>query len=187
MAVSKRLRFEILRRDSYTCRYCGASAPDAKLTVDHVLPVALGGTDEPTNLVAACADCNVGKSSSNPDQPLVADVSAEAIRWARAMREAVARIAEDVRDADDYAREIVKHWGNWDDKLALLPSDFETMCGYWRSLGMPVDIVANAIDIAWSNERVAPRHIWRYVIGIMKNRIQQAEDKARELIESGDE
>ena len=29
MAVSKRLRYEILRRDNHTCRYCGASAPDA--------------------------------------------------------------------------------------------------------------------------------------------------------------
>ena len=39
MAVSKRTRYEVLRRDNHACRYCGASAPDAKLTVDHVLPV----------------------------------------------------------------------------------------------------------------------------------------------------
>lgn len=39
MAVSKRTRFEVLRRDDHTCRYCGQSAPDVKLTVDHVLPV----------------------------------------------------------------------------------------------------------------------------------------------------
>ncbi|MFD9276847.1 HNH endonuclease [Streptomyces mirabilis] len=64
MAVSKRLRYEILRRDRYTCRYCGASAPDAPMRVDHVTPVALGGTDHPSNLVAACEPCNSGKSSS---------------------------------------------------------------------------------------------------------------------------
>lgn len=58
MAVSKRLRYEILRRDNHTCRYCGATAPDVKLTVDHVVPVALGGSDVPTNLVAACDACN---------------------------------------------------------------------------------------------------------------------------------
>lgn len=44
MAVSKRLRFEVLKRDNYTCRYCRAS--DGELTIDHVTPVALGGTDE---------------------------------------------------------------------------------------------------------------------------------------------
>ncbi|WP_075737496.1 HNH endonuclease [Streptomyces acidiscabies] len=64
MAVSKRLRYEILRRDNHTCRYCGASAPDVPLRVDHVTPVALGGTDTPDNLVAACEPCNSGKSST---------------------------------------------------------------------------------------------------------------------------
>lgn len=33
MAVSKRLRYEILRRDDHACRYCGDRAPDVKLTV----------------------------------------------------------------------------------------------------------------------------------------------------------
>ena len=58
MPLTKRIRFEILKRDNHTCRYCGASAPEATLTVDHVLPLALGGTDQPNNLVAACKDCN---------------------------------------------------------------------------------------------------------------------------------
>lgn len=59
MAVSKRTRFEVLRRDNHTCRYCGQAAPDVKLTVDHVTPVALGGTDDPANLVTACAECGL--------------------------------------------------------------------------------------------------------------------------------
>jgi 5-methylcytosine-specific restriction endonuclease McrA len=32
--IPRRLRFEILRRDGHTCRYCGAQAPDVPLTVD---------------------------------------------------------------------------------------------------------------------------------------------------------
>ena len=40
MAVSKRLRYEVLRRDNHTCRYCGAQAPDVKLTVDNMAPYA---------------------------------------------------------------------------------------------------------------------------------------------------
>jgi 5-methylcytosine-specific restriction endonuclease McrA len=54
MAVSKRLRYEILRRDNYACRYCGATAPDVKLNVDHVIPQSLGGSDKPDNLVTSC-------------------------------------------------------------------------------------------------------------------------------------
>lgn len=48
MALTKRTRFEVLRRDGHRCRYCGDTAEaGATLTVDHVVPVALGGTDEP--------------------------------------------------------------------------------------------------------------------------------------------
>jgi hypothetical protein len=91
MAVSKRLRFEILRRDNHQCRYCGATAPDATLTVDHVIPEALGGSDDPANLVAACAECNAGKSATPPDAALVADVAADAERWAGAIKVAAAQ------------------------------------------------------------------------------------------------
>lgn len=60
--ISKSLRFEILARDGFRCRYCGASAQDAAMHVDHVLPRSIGGRDEAANLVTACADCNLGKS-----------------------------------------------------------------------------------------------------------------------------
>ena len=56
MAVSKRTRFEVLKRDNYTCRYCRSE--ENPLTVDHVVPTALGGSDAPDNLVAACKDCH---------------------------------------------------------------------------------------------------------------------------------
>src|SRR5690242_10107126 len=71
MAVSKRTRYEVLTRDNHTCRYCGGVAPDVVLTVDHVVPTALGGSDKPDNLVAACKDCNAGKASTSPSASTV--------------------------------------------------------------------------------------------------------------------
>ena len=62
-------RFEILKRDLFTCQYCGASAPDVELHVDHILPVSRGGTNNELNLVAACKSCNLAKR----DQPLPDD------------------------------------------------------------------------------------------------------------------
>jgi hypothetical protein len=62
--LSKRLRFEIFKRDSFKCQYCGASAPDVLLHVDHIHPLAKGG--EPkyiTNLITACENCNAGKGA----------------------------------------------------------------------------------------------------------------------------
>jgi hypothetical protein len=58
-------RFEILKRDSFTCSYCGRSAPKVELEVDHVVPRARGGSDEYSNLTTACTDCNRGKSDSS--------------------------------------------------------------------------------------------------------------------------
>lgn len=61
--ISKSVRFEIFKRDSFTCRYCGAKPPDVILAVDHVQPVAAGGDDDQLNLVTSCDACNSGKSS----------------------------------------------------------------------------------------------------------------------------
>lgn len=55
------LRFRILERDHFTCRYCGRQAPAVELEVDHIHPRAKGGSDRPDNLVTACVACNRGK------------------------------------------------------------------------------------------------------------------------------
>lgn len=64
MAISKAMRHAILERDGHTCQYCGATAPDVKLQIDHVVPKTLGGKDDPDNLIAACEACNSGKGAS---------------------------------------------------------------------------------------------------------------------------
>lgn len=60
-ALPSKRRFEVLRRDGFRCVYCGAKASESELHVDHVVPVIDGGSDEPSNLVTACIDCNLGK------------------------------------------------------------------------------------------------------------------------------
>jgi hypothetical protein len=64
--VNQRLRVAVLQRDGYACVYCGRRPPEVVLEADHVVPKASGGADISFNLVAACRDCNAGKSN----QPL---------------------------------------------------------------------------------------------------------------------
>lgn len=64
MQISKNLRFEILQRDFYTCQYCGASAPTVTLHVDHILPRSAGGSNDRSNLITACLECNLGKAAA---------------------------------------------------------------------------------------------------------------------------
>ena len=60
--ISKSLRFEVLKRDNYTCQYCGQAAPEVVLNIDHMIPVSKGGTNDFENLVTSCSSCNQGKS-----------------------------------------------------------------------------------------------------------------------------
>lgn len=71
--ISKRLRFEVLNRDGFRCQYCGASADEAGLHIDHIIPVARGGTNAKWNLLTACQPCNSGKSDSEMNRVTVAE------------------------------------------------------------------------------------------------------------------
>ena len=60
--IRKEVRFRILDRDGFRCRYCGRDAGDGvKLVVDHIYPHSAGGSNRDDNLVAVCEDCNLGK------------------------------------------------------------------------------------------------------------------------------
>jgi hypothetical protein len=65
--ISKKTRFEVFKRDSFKCQYCGESAPDVILEVDHIDPVSKGGEDEMVNYITACRSCNSGKSDRKLD------------------------------------------------------------------------------------------------------------------------
>ena len=55
-------RDAVLRRDHQTCRQCGARQEDGvRLEVDHIVPVARGGTNDPYNLQTLCRACNQTK------------------------------------------------------------------------------------------------------------------------------
>lgn len=75
MVVRKKDRFEVFKRDKFTCQYCGRSAPDIVLHADHITPVSVGGTDDLLNLITSCRDCNLGKSNR-----LLSDDSAVKLR-----------------------------------------------------------------------------------------------------------
>ena len=51
--LSKKIRFEVFKRDNFTCQYCGRKAPDVVLEVDHIIPVAKGGKNNIMNLITS--------------------------------------------------------------------------------------------------------------------------------------
>lgn len=62
--ISSKSRFDILKRHSFTCQYCGNKAPNVQITIDHIIPVSKGGSHSVENLTVACFECNRGKSNN---------------------------------------------------------------------------------------------------------------------------
>lgn len=181
MSVSKRLRFEILRRDNYTCRYCGAEAPDVKLEVDHVAPVALGGSDEASNLTTACMDCNSGKSSITPDHEIVAAVSEDALLWATAMTE-VARL----RRCEIGERERIKDWfmGVWNHHgdYCEMDSNWGDSIVRFLESGLSKDEIDLMVESTMGMDIVGDDRKWRYFCGCCHTRIKQNAEMAAKLV-----
>ena len=61
-------RFNLFLRDRFSCQYCGQRLPSEDLTFDHVIPRARGGVTNWSNVVAACAPCNLRKGAKLPHQ-----------------------------------------------------------------------------------------------------------------------
>lgn len=59
--MTLKLRYKILKRDNFMCVICGRRPPDVELCVDHIEPVAKGGSNSESNLRTLCTDCNLGK------------------------------------------------------------------------------------------------------------------------------
>lgn len=61
-------RLVVLARDRHACVYCTTALTEENFVLDHLVPVAKGGTNRKHNLVAACDVCNRRRSDSDPVQ-----------------------------------------------------------------------------------------------------------------------
>ena len=53
------------------CHYCGRKFAFKQLTMDHIVPIARGGTTTAGNVVPCCAECNKKKSVDTPIDTLL--------------------------------------------------------------------------------------------------------------------
>lgn len=63
--IRRKLRYEVLKRDNFTCVLCGAKSPAVELHVDHIVPYSKGGKTELSNLRTLCSKCNLGRGNSD--------------------------------------------------------------------------------------------------------------------------
>lgn len=183
--ITPRLRFEILRRDGFACRYCGATADETQLHVDHLVPRALGGDDHPTNLVAACRDCNLGKGSAVLDSEVVADATESNIRHAQAVRDAVRAIVAEHDAGLTDARSFTEAWERWrdaDGDPVPIPSLTEVAMSLrvWDANGLDLESAIALIRVAMERRTVPVDAKFRYFCGVCWNTVRNAAEMASE-------
>jgi ABC-type nitrate/sulfonate/bicarbonate transport system substrate-binding protein len=181
MAVTQRLRFEIFRRDGHRCRYCGATPAEHELEVDHVVPTALGGSDDPSNLVTSCSGCNRGKTSSAPDAVHVTDVNAKAARWAEAMEAAATISRQRAAEMDKVVAAFDEEWARYtyvgtDDPIQRQDDwarSIETFLNAGLNLDDLIRFVVKAMPSPWT---------WKYFCKLCWTEIRLRQSMAAEAL-----
>lgn len=179
MAVSKRLRFAVFQRDDHTCQYCGRHAGEdgCVLEIDHILPRALGGKDEPANLVTACRDCNVGKSSSIIEEPTVAAPTIDARRWANAIAEAAEERRTTAADEKAACEAFLHHWP-W----SYPPDEWRPSVAKFVRMGLCPDDIERVLLLA-TDRTFGFEHCWRYFCKVCWSEVDAIRVRAGELLE----
>lgn len=172
--ISKRLRFEIFSRDSFTCRYCGRQSDEVILHVDHVIPVCQGGTNDSENLVTSCADCNLGKSGKSIAQ--AAPSESDRLRIAQEMNEqveAARRASESASARANRKQGLVNFWCEVTGRDVVDSATIATVFRYVQDFGE--DVVFGWIERAGVQCR-DDKNMGRYISGIRRMTIAEKGD-----------
>lgn len=146
-SISKSLRFEVFKRDSFTCQYCGRRAPDVTLHCDHVKPLVEGGEHTILNLTTACMDCNLGKGRRElSDQAVLSKKLNQlvALQERKEQMEMMIEWQEQLSNVDEIP---ITHLGKqWEDATGYEWLDSEKSKVRKLIKQMGVDIVAKAMQ-----------------------------------------
>jgi hypothetical protein len=148
--ISKKLRFEVLKRDSFKCQYCGATAPEALLEIDHIKPVSKGGKNDILNLIASCSNCNNGKSNKQLDDSSVVSKSRAQMEELQGRREQLEMMME-WKDGlkslkDDTIEKLAEYWDKMTPGLAINENGKSGIAKMIKRFS--VDEITQAMDIA---------------------------------------
>ena len=172
VAIPKRMRFEVFKRDGFECVYCGATPPNAILHCDHFTPVSLGGLTEVDNLVTACQPCNSGKSNIPLSSvPLsLSERATEVIERESQIAgyEAVMKARRMRLDVD--AQEALDHFCGSYGLESIPKADLISIKRFVDKLGL--DDVLASIDLAKAMKPFSKQWGWRYFCGTCWGKIK---------------
>lgn len=155
MAVSTRTRFEVFKRDGFTCRYCGRTSPEVVLEIDHIMPVCEGGGDDPINLTTSCWECNRGKSGIPLTEVMTGedphDRAIMLLERKRQLAEYNAVLREEREQRCEDHDDLMDYWNERSRGKGMTIIDSNWLLDALRSV--PVESIRNAMDIAVKNRK----------------------------------
>lgn len=179
-SLGLKLRFEIFKRDGFCCRYCGSTPPSVVLEVDHIVPVAGGGTNDPENLATSCFDCNRGKrdhplQEAIPQPVFNPTIETERLKQAKAYS---AHLVAVQKSRDEIFRTISDHWlrlkGEDCDEFVLGGEAANAIRKFQKQLS--AQEIMEAIEIAHSKMgRRSEYQMLRYFCGVCWRKIRERE------------
>jgi hypothetical protein len=170
-AISKKIRFEVFKRDGFTCQYCGAHPPSAVLEVDHIHPVASGGMNEMDNLVTSCFGCNRGKSDrSLSDIPVsLQEKAAQVIELEAQIKGYQAAISQKKHRLEEEGEQVREVFERFNPGYTLSEKSMVTVRVFVERLGLHE--VCDAMELA--HMKVKENQEFRYFCGICWNKIRE--------------
>lgn len=174
MSLNPKHRFEIFKRDSFVCQYCGRKPPTVILQVDHVVAIANGGSDDDGNLITSCRECNLGKGA-RPIELAVAPMRLDTGDRSEKLEQLKAYqsfIAEEFKLNEEWADTAEELWSKLD-KRGMYPVELKRWVNrHLREL--PISEILDAIHIAFENlGNVNVDERSRYFHGVCKRKKQQ--------------
>jgi hypothetical protein len=172
--LSKKKRFDVFKRDGFTCVYCGQQPPTVVLECDHIHPVSKGGNDEIDNLITACHDCNRGKGAG-----LLSDIPKSVSERAAEIREREDQIQEfnalmkERRErVEEEAYQVLDLMCETYDRDGIPRADFLSIKRFLENL--PLDDLLDAHEIAARRFRFSYKQHFKYFCGVCWRRIKRA-------------
>jgi len=172
--LSKKTRFEVFKRDGFSCQYCGEHPPKVILHVDHIDPVALGGSNHIDNLITSCQPCNSGKSATPlSDIPQSLQDKAELIIEREAQIKGFQRVMNDKKQRiEDEADEVCEIYECFHKGFTLNEKAMITVRKFVDALG--VHEVVASMESACCNTKIRKGSEFVYFCGICWNKIKRA-------------
>ena len=179
VGISRKVRFSILARDLFTCRYCGAQADSGvALVVDHIIPVAHGGSNDPENLIAACQPCNAGKGAQSPTTAVPTEQDRQRlIQSVERQREAAILIQQAIQYRADHRQRLVNLWCRVFNQNTAEYDTIKSMLFWCADVG--IDELTSWMEIARDKHPHWPEwQLCKYIGGIRKQENIAAEKLA---------